>query len=93
MKNERYWLDIESGIIFDAENEKDFDPINKLNEQDQQISDLQKESEVLRRALRLSCEMIGGMTVWKKEEYDKAVKDCADYFIQQAKEQRDERKE
>ena len=42
MKEERYWLDIESGIIFDTENEKDFDPVTKLNEQDQQIAELQE---------------------------------------------------
>lgn len=42
MKEERYWLDIESKIIFDTENEKDFDPVTKLNEQDQQIAELQE---------------------------------------------------
>ena len=42
MEEERYWLDIESGIIFDTENEKDFDPVTKLNEQDQQIAELQE---------------------------------------------------
>jgi len=42
MKEERYWLDIESKIIFDNENEKDFDPVIKLNEQDQQIAELQE---------------------------------------------------
>ena len=58
------------------------------------IYDLQKENEVLRKALELACEQITDaiemLRSASKQDWAGVLDDNADYFIQQAKEQRDE---
>lgn len=47
---------------------------------------LKKQLALTEKALELACEMLCGLTVWDKLEFDKAIKDNCDYFKQQAEE-------
>lgn len=50
------------------------------------IDDLQKENQILYKALELSCEFLCGMSIWKENEYENAIKDSVEYFKDRAKE-------
>ena len=47
---------------------------------------LKEKLSLTEKALELACEMLCGLAVWDKLEFDKAIKDNCKYFLEQAKE-------
>ena len=58
----------------------------EMEEKEERIAELEKEKNILHKALELSCEFLCGLSIWDKLEYDNAIQENIDYFIQQAKE-------
>lgn len=60
--------------------------ICKLTDAENKVEELKQQLAITEKSLELACEMLCGLAVWDKTEFDKAIKDNYDYFMAQAKE-------